>query len=120
LAKGGQTPMNIQLGRIIVFTMLVQAAGSAAYFWLVGDLGPLIIPLNSAYWFVVSGVITVSIMHETWPTALGYLGCLMASLHWPEQRYFFVAAANSVFCANAVYIRFRLKRPKGETPNRGS
>ena len=109
VVKEGKTPLNRQLVRIVVFAMLAQSVGILGYFLAFGDLGPRGLAALSAYWFVISGVVTVAFMPMIWPTALGYLLALVGTLRWPEYRYEIIALANATFCVNSFFMLIKYK-----------
>lgn len=108
-SKRARTVLNRQLLSIVVFGMLTQAAFVSIHYRAGGDLGPLSIPVLSGYWFVISGVITVTFLPSAWPMTVGYLSSAIGALIYPDYRYEFAAAGNLVLCIAAFHI-FRSER----------
>ena len=108
----GKTPLNLQLVRIVVFAMLVQSVGIVGSYLTFGDLGPRGLTVLCAYWFVIVGMITVSLMPRIWPTAVGYFVAMFATFRWPDHRYDIIAGANGVFCLNAFFMLLGHKKEK--------
>ncbi|MDP1825962.1 MAG: serine/threonine-protein kinase [Archangium sp.] len=105
-----RTKLNGQLLAVVLFGMVVQATFVTSWYLANGDLGRYAVPVLSGFWFVVSGVITVSLLPPMWPTALAYLLSSLGALWWPELRFVFASTGNLALIINAIAV-FRRQGP---------
>ncbi|MBL8957995.1 MAG: hypothetical protein JNK82_44890, partial [Myxococcaceae bacterium] len=106
-----RSPLNRQLLRLMVYAVSVLGVGLVAVRFTVGDLGPNIVPLMLAFWFVLAGVIAATMLPGATPSAVGYLGACFFAWAVPPLRYEAVALSNVVLLGNAVWL-LRRQRAK--------
>lgn len=111
--KAASTPLNTQLVKLFVFAMSAQTATLIVFHFVVGDLGPLTVPLLEGYWALLGGIIAVTLLPGAWLASLGYLCMALFSARFPEWRNETIALGNTVLVLNvAVLLRTQYVHPE--------
>ncbi len=107
-----RTPLNEALFRVVVFSMLAQAAALVAFHFAYGDPGPYGVPAMSFYWGLICGLVAVAFDWRMWSIATGYVVAGVVALRFPDRRYESTAVANAFFAvvSGIIWSRRALER----------
>ena len=101
------TPLNRQLNAMVAFAMAVQAVMAMALYVAGIDVAPYGTTLLSGFWFLVAGLIAVSLIPDVWPASVAYLVSSVVSGIWPATGLWISTAASAVVCINAIVVARR-------------
>ena len=55
-------------------------------------------------WFLVSGMLTVTVDRRIAPMTLGFLGTLFVAAHYPHLRFYAMSGSNLIMTVNMVFL----------------
>ncbi len=79
---------------------------------LAGISAPITLTLQFFSWFVVTGMLALSVDRRLTATAVGYLIAFLVTARWPATRFYMMAAGNAVFMINSVIAWGSLEEAK--------